>query len=189
MRAVISILEYKSKTNDVKEIFMKKMMTLALTAVLAVSLAACGTDATSPAQADVVSTPSVYTKQYTNLDQPTLLAEIDAYTGVSVIATTNADGTPNNAILTPAACGDDSHIMFEMAPNTTKENLMRDKVAEMVFDIPNTTAETKEERHAGAVVRLELEEDPAVLEELKANNELIRDHMVICKIVELMPLG
>ena len=168
---------------------MKKLITLALSAVMAFSLVACGTTDNSAAKADAVSTPSVYTKQYTNLDQPTLLEEIDKYTGVSVIATTNADGTPNNAILTPAACGDDSHIMFEMAPNSTKENLSRDKIAEMVFDIPNTQAETKEERHAGAVVKLELEEDPAVLEELKANNEAIHDNMVICKIVEIMPLG
>ena len=84
---------------------MKKIIPLALSAVMAFSLVACGSaPADKASSTDAVSTPSVYTKQYTNLDQPTLLEEIDKYTGVSVIATTNADGTPNNAILTPAAC-------------------------------------------------------------------------------------
>ncbi len=169
---------------------MKKIIALALCAVLALGLAACGNSAedNKPA-ADAVSTPSVYTNLYTNLDQAAVLEEIAKYSGVTVVATANADGTPNIAILTPGAAGDDSHIVFNVAPNTTQENLLRDKVAEMVFDKSNPTAETKEERHQGAVLRLELEEDQAVLDSLKEINEYITDSSLVCKIVEVMPIG
>ena len=108
---------------------------------------------------------------------------------MSVVSTVNADGTPNIAIFTPGAAGDDSHIVFGLADNATKANLLRDKVAKMVFDIPNTAAETKEERHQGAVVKLELEEDQTVLDELKKGNEYITDASLVCKIVELLPVG
>ncbi len=171
---------------------MKKIFALALCAVLALGLVACGNaaDADKPAAgADAVSTPSVYTNLYTNLDQAAVLEEIAKYSGVTVVSTANADGTPNIAILTPGAAGDDSHIVFNVAPNTTQENLLRDKVAEMVFDKADPTAATKEERHQGAVLRLELEEDKDVLDSLKEINEYITDNSLVCKIVEVMPIG
>ncbi len=191
---------------------MKKIFALVLCAALALSLAACGNkpaaESTAPSEvpaesaasgetsgeaaaegADAAATPSVYTNLYTNLEKAALLEEIAQYTGVTVVATTNADGTPNIAILTPGAAGDEDHIIFNVAPNTTQENLLRDKVAEMVFDKSNPTAETKEERHQGAVLRLELEEDKAVLDELKANNQYISDATLVCRIAEVMPIG
>ena len=102
---------------------------------------------------------------------------------------TNADGTPNIAIFTPGAAGDDSHIVFGLADNATKASLLRDKVAKMVFDIPNTAAETKEERHQGAVVKLELEEDQDVLADLMASNDRITENSLVCRIVEVLPVG
>ncbi len=188
---------------------MKKLIALLLCAVLALGLVACGNapaqekesenlestaqpaegEAENKTETDAVSTPSTYTNLYTNLDQAALLEEIAKYSGVTVVATTNADGTPNIAILTPGAAGDDSHIVFNLAPNTTKENILRSKQAEMVFDKVNAAAETKAERHQGAVVRLELEEDPAVLEELKKSNEYITDNSLVCKLAEVMPVG
>ena len=107
----------------------------------------------------------------------------------SVSVGLNADGTPNIAIFTPGAAGDDSHIVFGFADNATKANLLRDKVAKMVFDIPNTAAETKEERHQGAVVKLELEEDQDILADLMANNDRITENSVVCRIVEVLPVG
>ncbi len=159
---------------------MKKnsLVLLALAGVMALSLTACSQpDAgeSSPAptdgNTDAVTTASVTTGLYGNLTQQELLDAIAAYSGVSVVSTVNADGTPNVAIFTPGAAGDDrSHIVFGFADNATKTNLLRDKVAEMVFDIPNASADTKEERHQGAVVKLELEEDADVLADLMAND-------------------
>lgn len=177
---------------------MKKnsLVLLALAGVMALSLTACSQpDAgeSSPAptdgNTDAVTTASVTTGLYGNLTQQELLDAIAAYSGVSVVSTVNADGTPNIAIFTPGAAGDDSHIVFGFADNATKTNLLRDKVAKMVFDIPNTSAETKEERHQGAVVKLELEEDADVLAELMANNERITENSVVCRIVEVLPVG
>lgn len=171
---------------------MKKFAVLALGAALTLSLAACAPTAEKPkgdGGADTVTTASVTTGLYTNLSQQELLEAIAAYSGVSVVSTVNADGTPNIAIFTPGAAGDDSHILFGLADNATKTNILRDKVAKMVFDKPNTAAETKEGRHTGAVVKLELEEDKAVLDGLKANNEVISDAFLVMKIVEVLPVG
>lgn len=169
---------------------MKKFVVIAISAIMALSLVACGNSAeeNNKEKQDVVATASTYTNKYTNLDQATLMEEIANYTGVTVLATTNADGTPNIGVFTPGVA-DDSHIVFNLAPNTTKENILRDKVAEMVFDKTNIAAETKEERHQGATIKLELEEDQSVLEELKKNNEYVTDGSLVCKIVEVMPIG
>ena len=168
---------------------MKKIAALALSAALLLSLAACAPAAGKPEDSKEPDTVTTPTGKYTNLSQQELLDAIAAYSGVSVVSTVNADGTPNIAIFTPVAAGDDSHIVFGLADNATKANLLRDKVAKMVFDIPNTAAETKEERHQGAVVKLELEEDQTVLDELKKGNEYITDASLVCKIVELLPVG
>ena len=175
---------------------MKKnaLVLAALAGVMALSLTACSQPADDSSaggtpSTDAVTTASVTTGLYGNLSQQELLDAIAAYSGVSVVSTVNADGTPNIAIFTPGAAGDDSHIVFGFADNATKANLLRDKVAKMVFDIPNTAAETKEERHQGAVVKLELEEDQDVLADLMANNEYITESSVVCRIVEVLPVG
>ncbi len=172
---------------------MKKFLAIMMCAMLALGLAACGAASESSSangeKLDAVTTPSVSTNMYTNLDQAALLEEIGKYSGVTVVSTVNADGTPNIAILTPGVA-DENHIVFNLAPtNATMTNLKRDKIAKIVFDKPNTAAQTKEERHQGAVVRLELEEDTAVLDELKASNEYITDSSLVCKIVEVLPVG
>ena len=175
---------------------MKKnaLVLAALAGVMALSLTACsqppggGTSRGTP-RTDAVTTASVTTGLYGNMSQQELLDAIAAYSGVSVVSTVNADGTPNIAIFTPGAAGDDSHIVFGLADNATKANLLRDKVAKMVFDIPNTAAETKEERHQGAVVKLELEEDQDVLADLMASNDRITENSLVCRIVEVLPVG
>lgn len=175
---------------------MKKnaLVLAALAGVMALSLTACsqpagGDTSGGTPSTDAVTTASVTTGLYGNMSQQELLDAIAAYSGVSVVSTVNADGTPNIAIFTPGAAGDDSHIVFGLADNATKANLLRDKVAKMVFDIPNTAAETKEERHQGAVVKLELEEDADVLAQLQESNESVSEASVVLKIVEVLPVG
>ena len=175
---------------------MKKnaLVLAALAGVMALSLTACsqpagGDTSGGTPSTDAVTTASVTTGLYGNMSQQELLDAIAAYSGVSVVSTVNADGTPNIAIFTPGAAGDDSHIVFGLADNATKANLLRDKVAKMVFDIPNTAAETKEERHQGAVVKLELEEDADVLAQLQEANESVSEASVVLKIVEVLPVG
>ena len=172
---------------------MKKLFAIALSAVLAVSMVACSSGAEEGQKEevkDVVATASTYSNKYTNLSQEELLTEISRYSGVTVVATTNPDGTPNIAIFTPGAVND--HIVFNTAPCTTMDNLRREKTAEMIFDKVNVAAETKEGRHQGAAVKIALEEDEAVINELKSTEigaAYINDNTVICKIVEVMPVG
>lgn len=167
---------------------MKKQIAIILSAILALSMVACSNQKDEQGNADVVATASVYTNKYTNFDKETLIEEIGKYAGVTVVATTNPDNTPNIAILTPGVA-DENHIVFNLAPNTTKDNLRRTKVAEIVFDEVNIAAETKEGRHQGATVKIELEEDQAILDELKKSNEYVTDDSLVCKIVEVMPIG
>lgn len=177
---------------------MKKLAALALTAALTLSLAACGStkpDVEKPTAgtgtnggADVVATASVVTDKYTNLDKQGLLDAIAAYSGVSVVATVNPDGSPNNAIFVPGAV--DGYLVFGLAENATKANLLRDKQAVLVFDIPNTAAETKEGRHTGAVAELKLVEDQKIIDDLKAaNSDRVNDTSVICEITEVRAVG
>ena len=170
---------------------MKRTIICVLALVLVLALAGCGNAASGSSnsqQADAAATASTYTNLYTNLDQAAVLDAMRAYSGLCNVATVNADGTPNIAIFVPGVA-DDSHIMFGFADNSTKANLLRDKVAEISYDIANPAAETKEARHQGAVLKVELEEDEAVLAELKANNENITDAYTLLKIVEVMPIG
>ena len=162
----------------------KKLFVVALCLCLALCLAACGNQAAP----DAAATPSTYTNLYTNMDLAAVLEAMSQYAGLCNVATVNADGTPNLAIFVPGVV-DDSHIMFGWAENATKANVLRDKKAVITYDVADPTAESKEERHAGAVLKVELEEDAKVLEEIRANNESISDAYVILKIVEVLPIG
>ena len=138
--------------------------------------------------ADAAATASATTGLYTNLDQAALLEAIGQFKGLCNVSTVNADGTPNIAIFVPGVA-DDSHIFFNWADNATKANVLREKTAIMSYDIADPTAEEKAGRHSGAVVKLELEEDQDVLADLMATNDSISESSVVCRIVEVLPVG
>lgn len=164
----------------------KGVIVLALAACMGMGLLGC--QPKEQGQTDAVTTPSVYTNLYTNLDQAGVLEAMSQYQGLCNVATVNADGTANLAIFVPGVV-DDSHIMFGWADNATKSNVERTKEAVITYDIANPSAETKEERHCGAVLRVALEEDQAVLDAIYAANESVSDAFVILKIVEVLPIG
>lgn len=164
----------------------KSAAVLALMACMGTGLLGC--QQKDPGTTDAVTTPSVYTNLYTNLDQAGVLEAMSQYQGLCNVATVNADGTANLAIFVPGVV-DDSHIMFGWADNATKANVQRTKEAVITYDIANPAAETKEERHRGAVLKVVLEEDQAVLDAIYAANESISDAFVILKIVEVLPIG
>jgi hypothetical protein len=148
------------------EDFMKNFSLLLLGSILVFSLGGCSEqDSRQPVEA--VTTPSVYTNAYTNLDQAAVLQAMRQYRGLCTVATVNADGTPNIGVFVPGVA-DANHVMFGWADNATKANFLRDKEAELVYDVVNLGAESKEGRHQGAVLTIVLEEDPAVLDQIKA---------------------
>ena len=136
----------------------------------------------------MIATASATTGLYTNLDQAALLEAIGQFKGLCNVSTVNADGTPNIAIFVPGVA-DASHIFFNWADNATKANVLREKTAIMSYDIADPTAEEKAGRHSGAVVKLELEEDQDVLADLMASNDRITENSLVCRIVEVLPVG
>lgn len=169
---------------------MKKLLSMICLCAVALSLTACAPKEEAPSDdvVDAVTTPSTYTNKYTNYSQEEVLQAMKQYRGLCTVATVNAEGTPNVAIFVPGVA-DDSHIMFYWANNATKENVLRDGKAVLTYDVANPTAESKEERHQGAVIKVELETDEQVLADLKANNEAVNDAAVVLKIVEVLPIG
>lgn len=167
---------------------MKKFLIVLTSLALVLSLAACSSasQATSTA-ADQVSTPSQTTNLYTNLDQPALMEAIRQYQGVCTVSTVNADGTPNLAVFVPGAVGDE-YVTFGWAENATKANVLRDKKAVMSYDIPDLTAEEKDGRHTGAIVKLELVEDEDIIAQAKADGSMA-EYGVLLKITEVLPIG
>ena len=115
---------------------------------------------------DAVSSASLATNKYTTFTETQLQDAVMAYQTECVVSTSNEDGTPNIAIFVPAAMIDGM----------------------IAFDVPNPTAETKELRHQGSVVKATLVEDESVIGKLKDADE----QLAVCtfvEITELLPVG
>lgn len=138
---------------------------------------------------DAVTSASVATNMYTNLDKAQTMEAINAHTAACSFATANEDGTPNLAIFSGGQALENDYIIFNWTDNQTKANLMRDKLGVIAYDIVALTAATKQERHQGSCVRVELVEDSAVRQKLVAVNDKITDGTIIVKIVEVLPVG
>jgi uncharacterized protein YnzC (UPF0291/DUF896 family) len=102
------------------------------------------------------------------------------------VATVNADGSPNAAVVIPAVA-DAETLMFGLADNQTKVNLMERKQAVVTAYIYNPTAENKLERNVGARLVVEYISDEAKINELNEKTKL--KGMMYVKILEIKPLG
>lgn len=137
---------------------------------------------------DAVTSASLTTNKYTNYTKAQLQEAVMAFKTECVVSTSNEDGVPNIAIFVPAAMIEETYVAFTWAENQTKANFERAKIGMIAFDVPNPTAETKELRHQGSVVKATLVEDETVIEKLKSTNE----QLAICtfvEITELLPVG
>lgn len=137
---------------------------------------------------DAVSSASLTTNMYTNFTTTQLQEAIGAYQAECVVSTSNEDGSPNIAIFVPAGMLEESYVAFTWAENQTKANFERSKIGMIAFDVANPTAESKELRHQGAIVRATLVEDESVTKRLKAQGELF-ESCVFVEINELLPVG
>jgi hypothetical protein len=138
---------------------------------------------------DAVASASVATNAYTNLDKEQLIAVANALTAECTVATTNEDGTPNIAVFGGGSIMKGEYIVFNWTDNQSKANLMERKLGMVAFDVVNLSAETKQERHKGAKVRIEYVDDKTIREELKAESERVIDATLIVRIVEILPIG
>lgn len=137
---------------------------------------------------DAVSSASQVFYQEASFDQARLWEAISRFEGSCTIATVNADGTPNLIVAVPGTAGD-SHLFFNWADNTTKSNIQRTNEAVISYYIYNPEAEEKLERNQGARVRVSLETDPAVLEQLQEENSACSSVSTVLRVEEILPLG
>ncbi len=147
-----------------------------------------GGDADVTEWADAVSSASVATDLYTNLDEEQLYEAINSYTAVCMFATANEDGTPNLAVFSGGYALGDGYIIFNWYDNQTKANLLRSRLGMVGYDIVDLSAEEKTGRHQGAIVKVELV-DGDEREELAASSEYIGEDTVVTKIVEILSIG
>lgn len=137
---------------------------------------------------DAVSSASITTNKYTSFSEAQLQDAIASFTAECVVSTANEDGTPNVAIFVPAGMFEEKYIAFTWTDNQTKANFDRSKLGMIAFDVPNPTAETKELRHQGAIVKAVLVEDKSLVERLEGQNTQLTGSTFV-EIVDLLPVG
>ena len=116
---------------------------------------------------------------------------IEKRAGAVVVATTNANGTPNAAVIIPGITKDRTALIFGIAPNQTLENIQARKVAVVTIYVYNAAATDKFERNKGARLIVELITDT---QEIKRQVEQNKDRgateqSIFMKIVKVLPLG
>jgi hypothetical protein len=184
--------------------FYKLMRIAAIMAVIVAmsTVVLIGCD-TSTNGVDAVTSASTPTNQYYDMTKDELLTAISQYQGVCTVSTVNAEGTSNIGVFVPGVVGTD-HLTFGWAKNATKENFLRTKSAVMIYDVVNTAGAEKTDRHRGAKVVLVLEEDAAVIAELKETMKArlvasgryteeqaaaLVEQQTFCKIKGVLPIG
>lgn len=99
--------------------------------------------------------PDASTNHFTNFTVEELGASLAKMEGIFVLATTNEDGSPDAAIFVPRLL-DETHLIMFLAPNRTRQNLERTGQAWGVYEVTHADATEKQQRYAGARMKLSL---------------------------------
>lgn len=99
--------------------------------------------------------PDASTNHFTNFTVEELGASLAKMEGIFVLATTNEDGSPDAAIFVPRLL-DKTHLIMFLAPNRTRQNLERTGQAWGVYEVTHADATEKQQRYAGARMKLSL---------------------------------
>lgn len=182
---------------------MKKSISVltVLATVAALGLTGCGKgnqtsaavdagkiDIAKTAKIDSISAASkTYYYEKSGLKDKALIEAINQRKGASTVATTNADGSPNLAVVVPGVA-DDNTLMFGIAESQTKKNIEERKLAVLSVYIYNPTAAEKTDRNIGAKVVLKLVEDKAKIKELTEKTKS-KEGTIFMEMVKVMPLG
>lgn len=107
------------------------------------------------------------------------------------VATVNADGSPNAAIVIPGVTKDRLYLMFGLAPNQTGVNLRERGFAVVTAYIYNPSAADKLERNRGARIIVEYVSDPELSARLREENKDkgAAPTTIFTRIVKVLPLG
>lgn len=137
---------------------------------------------------DAVSSASQMFYQEASFDHDRLWDSIGKFEGSCTIATVNEDGTPNLIVAVPGTAGD-SHLYFNWADNGTKANVQRTGEAMLSYYVYHPEAEEKMERNQGARIKVSLETDQAVLEQLQKENPACSAVSTVLRVEEILPIG
>lgn len=108
-----------------------------------------------PSDAASQPVPDASTNHFTNFTVEELGASLAKMEGIFVLATTNEDGSPDAAIFVPRLL-DKTHLIMFLAPNRTRQNLERTGQAWGVYEVTHADATEKQQRYAGARMKLSL---------------------------------
>ena len=164
---------------------MKKiLMALFALALLTVGIGAQSADSISKA-----STTNYYTK--TSLSGEDLWKAMDAYQLSVSIATVNADGSPNAAVVIPGVTKDREYLFFGLAANQTGINMKERKL--IVLTATGYTAPKGGQKmsYSGARIIAEYVSDPALQKKLVEQNkdQKATEKTYFLNIVKVLPIG
>ena len=137
---------------------------------------------------DAISAASMVYSESSSLSLEQLSDAIAHSTGACTVATVNEDGSPLLVGGSPAMLGM-THIAFGWNNNVTMANMQRTGKAMMCYYLFDSDGATKTDRHQGARVKLELETDQTVIDQLRSEYPSLPPYATILRIVELLPLG
>lgn len=160
--------------------------------LVALTLLAAALGLASAQSADAVSKAS--TVQYyakSSLLGEDLWKALETRQCAIAVATVNADGSPNAAVVIPGVTKDRSALVFGLAPNQTLLNFRERRLAIVTAYIYNPSAADKLERNKGARILVEFVSDPAQAGKLLEDNrdKGATENSVFMRILKVMPLG
>jgi hypothetical protein len=164
---------------------MKKV----LISLLALGFIVAGIGAQSVDLISKASTSNYYTK--TSISGEELWKALESYQLSVSVATVNADGSPNAAVVIPGVTKDRQHLFFGLAPNQTGINMKERKL--IVVTATGYTAPKGKVgmSYSGARIIAEYVSDPALQKTLVEQNKdkKASDSTIFLKIVKILPIG
>lgn len=145
-----------------------------------------------PDATDTPAVPDATTNRFTNLNAKKLGESLAKMEGIFVLATTNEDNTPDAAIFVPRML-DEQHLVFFLAQNRSRKNLERTKQAWGVYEVSHPEAKEKQDRYAGARLKLSLVlpegETAKEFEEVTKDFAQMNPAAIVMRIEQLIALG
>ncbi len=163
-----------------------KISALALAAALILAL---GVSAQSVDSVSKASTVQYYAKS--SLEGEALWTALESRRCAISVATVNADGIPNAAVVIPGVAKDRTALIFGLAPNQTAENFKARKLAVVTAYIYDPSAAEKLDRNKGARIVVEYISDPELQKRLAEENKDrgASEKSTFMRIVKVIPLG
>lgn len=145
-----------------------------------------------PDTTDTPAVPDATTNRFTNLNAKQLGESLAKMEGIFVLATTNEDNTPDAAIFVPRML-DEQHLVFFLAQNRSRKNLECTKQAWGVYEVSRPEAKEKQDRYAGARLKLSLVlpegETAKEFKEVTKDFAQMNPAAIVMRIEQLISLG